>query len=587
MDAYRFHSINFDIPVRFVREMFRLGASRIAILSHAGASPAAKSPFLRIKGELELALRRLQAEPFENVSGITLFKVPLLLTNMKDQNGLKGVDIAKKHQIAQTAALKFSFGPSRAVHVRDLAKAMVADALEKLDVQPAAEFDTLLEFSVSPMSELDGRGVVALAREVRGLQREEAFAFREEMAMRDKVSSFARQEGAFGHLDNDSVTSSPPSSVATDEIQQTVLSNEDHEYAQREYVDDNYSNGQYNASPYGPEGGSARYGVSHESFLSGSQPAQDFDEDSVYSHSPRNDVHVYGMQRGDLTPPTPSGPIENARVYDIEEEMSHPADQYDDRIVPATGTVESLGHQLKHSLTLVRGNTYLPDVEEIESLGSSIRPPPSRHASQNKSRAWVRSLERSNSSSSSRRMSASKQIGGRHRQTSVPRSFQSDTNPALSSPPNSTAQAMSNSSVLESVGSHPQTSQSGGRGRSGESSELKLESYSRSYSSRSPQSSSTGTHDQRRRVGSPHTLKSSSSGGERAVKKGQNVMSVVSQWAAFAGKVISATERPSTRRMREEAFDSGRSGPGRREKSILNNGGYENRDMRAYGKTSI
>lgn len=168
---YKFRKLNFDIPRRFVTQMFARGAQRIAILSHVGADVRSSSEFLRVKGELVQFVLQMQLEAGRYGPGVLLLRVPLLLTNLRDTNGLTGTKISTLDEIKQKAALKFDFGPSQAVHVRDVAKAMVADTIRNADTEEESDLTFRFKKQQVSLTELYGPDIVSLAQEVRALQR--------------------------------------------------------------------------------------------------------------------------------------------------------------------------------------------------------------------------------------------------------------------------------------------------------------------------------------------------------------------------------------------------------------------------------
>jgi len=70
-DAFR--RVDFEYPLRLARVALERGASRYSLVSSLGANPASRSFYLRVKGELERALRDL---PFR---GLSIFRPSLLL----------------------------------------------------------------------------------------------------------------------------------------------------------------------------------------------------------------------------------------------------------------------------------------------------------------------------------------------------------------------------------------------------------------------------------------------------------------------------------------------------------------------------
>lgn len=171
LGPFEFRKINFDIPRRFVREMFSRSVQRVAVLSHVSADVRSSNEFLKVKGELVHLVKQMQLEGGRYAPGISLLRVPLLLTNLKDTNGLTGTKISALNEIKQKVALKFDLGPSQAVHVRDVAKAMVADTLRNADAEEESDLAYRFKKQQVRFSELCGPDIVSLAQETRALQR--------------------------------------------------------------------------------------------------------------------------------------------------------------------------------------------------------------------------------------------------------------------------------------------------------------------------------------------------------------------------------------------------------------------------------
>lgn len=202
LGPFIFHRLNLDIPQRFVHEMFRLGAQHISILSDvAAASHRRPTEFHRVKGELNDRVKELYREAGPYAPAISLFNIPTLLTDMKDQNGIREQDTSKLDKVLQMTALKFDFKPSRAVHVRDVAKAMVADAFERLEFEDDSEYHDIIRKTHIRIAELDGPMIVYLANATRAVQRRTLWKKYDHNTVQKRVSLYAKQQGAFRDLE--------------------------------------------------------------------------------------------------------------------------------------------------------------------------------------------------------------------------------------------------------------------------------------------------------------------------------------------------------------------------------------------------
>jgi len=57
--------VDLDLTVSFARAAQALGVSRFVVVSSAGADPGARNPYLRVKGEMEQALRELRFDALD------------------------------------------------------------------------------------------------------------------------------------------------------------------------------------------------------------------------------------------------------------------------------------------------------------------------------------------------------------------------------------------------------------------------------------------------------------------------------------------------------------------------------------------
>lgn len=346
MGAYRYHKTNLDIPRRFIHEMFSVGVERIALLSHAQASPSARgSEFLRVKGELEQILRELQMEAREHAPGATLFKVPLLLTNMKDASGVRGSSITKRDRATQTAAHKLELSPSQAVHVRDVAKAMVADVFYKLDMaEKSRNIEPRFRRRDIRYAEMDGKSIVELASQSREMHRETITRFRRELEYEERMSAYAQQKLASGST----AESSAMYSYTEDQSEASARHSESH---------------------LGRIVGTD----SNESYMSGTPPEENAteneQEESFFSDPSQHEEGPLFMPGKDEAPLSPH-PSPDPKRFDFEEGITpqgsatfHSPERGHGSRIPVT-SVEALGQRLGRRLTVIRDNEYLPDVED-------------------------------------------------------------------------------------------------------------------------------------------------------------------------------------------------------------------------------
>ncbi|KAI0564934.1 hypothetical protein FGB62_22g60 [Gracilaria domingensis] len=201
MDAYKFHNYNVAIPKRFVQEMFRVGVDRISILCTSKASSRMSTSALqRNTASAADYARHLQIERRESLSqfkvpGVSVFKVPLLLTDLKDHFGVKGTATSPMEQIREKIVFKLGIGASNAVHVRDVAKAMVADALEKLDLQnEQPDLALIFKSYQTAFDELRPNDIIITANEARAAQRSRYVEMRASRRRSSNVSGYARYQ---------------------------------------------------------------------------------------------------------------------------------------------------------------------------------------------------------------------------------------------------------------------------------------------------------------------------------------------------------------------------------------------------------
>ena len=128
----RFRAVDHDIPITAARMALKKGARHFLIVSSVGADASSHFFYLRVKGELEDALRTL------GFRSVTIVRPSVLL-------GDRG-----EHRFGEEIAKRFGFlvpGKWRPVHARDVALALIRSAredvpglhiLESVDIVPFA-----------------------------------------------------------------------------------------------------------------------------------------------------------------------------------------------------------------------------------------------------------------------------------------------------------------------------------------------------------------------------------------------------------------------------------------------------------------
>lgn len=113
-----FREVDYEYPRRLAEQSVRSGVRRFAMVSSIGANPQSANFYLRVKGELEQAVRELPIE------SIHIFRPSLLLGDRAERR--------PQERMAMAIAPLFSFallGPLQRYHpirAADLAAAMVA-----------------------------------------------------------------------------------------------------------------------------------------------------------------------------------------------------------------------------------------------------------------------------------------------------------------------------------------------------------------------------------------------------------------------------------------------------------------------------
>ncbi len=111
----RFRQVDLGYPLRVAELARAAGARHFLLVSSVGASPASRGLYLRVKGELEGAVMAL------GFPSITVVRPSLLLGDRKE------------FRLGEEIAMRLSWAfphKYRAVHVRDVARALVIAAVE-------------------------------------------------------------------------------------------------------------------------------------------------------------------------------------------------------------------------------------------------------------------------------------------------------------------------------------------------------------------------------------------------------------------------------------------------------------------------
>ena len=109
----RFRAIDHDIPLTAARLAFRKGARHFLLVSSIGADAASRFFYLRVKGELEDALRSI------GFRSVTIVRPSVLLGEREEFR--IGEELAKRFR-------RLVPGRFRPVHARDVAQALVRSA---------------------------------------------------------------------------------------------------------------------------------------------------------------------------------------------------------------------------------------------------------------------------------------------------------------------------------------------------------------------------------------------------------------------------------------------------------------------------
>lgn len=115
-----FHKVDFTYVVQTAAFASRNGVQQFLVVSSLGANPASRSFYLRVKGEMEDALRKL---PF---SSLHIFRPSLLLGNRREFRVGERVGLIAMRAVS--FAMVGNLKRYRAIEARTVAKAMVATA---------------------------------------------------------------------------------------------------------------------------------------------------------------------------------------------------------------------------------------------------------------------------------------------------------------------------------------------------------------------------------------------------------------------------------------------------------------------------
>lgn len=203
LGAYLFHKLNYDIPLRFLREMTRLSAHSVAIFSHPSASSSARSHYLRVKGELVASAQRIVKTSFPNSPRLAIFNVAALAADprrpLEDHeidhmhHGIRPAPLSPLDRIKQRVALKHDLDSARPLRLRDIAGAMVADAIDSIDNVNRDQTSQLRHYG-RLVDTIEPARIVQLASTARALRMVRSTVRKGRASMKDKVSSYARQQ---------------------------------------------------------------------------------------------------------------------------------------------------------------------------------------------------------------------------------------------------------------------------------------------------------------------------------------------------------------------------------------------------------
>lgn len=129
-----------DLPVKIAEMAHTNGIKNIAVVSSIGASEASKNYYLRIKGEMEKGILNLN---FENA---VIVRPSMLIGDRKEKR--RGETVGKVVMTAFKPVLAGKLLKYRAIHARDVAKAMILLLQEKKGIR-ILESDELQKIAVN------------------------------------------------------------------------------------------------------------------------------------------------------------------------------------------------------------------------------------------------------------------------------------------------------------------------------------------------------------------------------------------------------------------------------------------------------
>lgn len=139
-DEATYRKIDYDIPVNTARIAREKGAEQYILVSAAGANAKASNFYLRLKGEVEEAI---SATGFKSVY---LLRPSVLLGRRNEPR--MGESIAKFVMNSVSVLLAGALRKYRPIHSSNVAKAMVAAAIEKKEGVHVLHYDEMLGLDV-------------------------------------------------------------------------------------------------------------------------------------------------------------------------------------------------------------------------------------------------------------------------------------------------------------------------------------------------------------------------------------------------------------------------------------------------------
>jgi uncharacterized protein YbjT (DUF2867 family) len=130
----KMEEIDRDLPVRIAKLASTNNVKRVAVVSSLGASASARNYYLRIKGEMEEGIIKL------NFESIAIVRPSMLLGERKEKRS--GETVGKIVMKTFKQLLMGKLRKFRAIHGRDVARAMIA-ILQKEQVKNIYESDEI------------------------------------------------------------------------------------------------------------------------------------------------------------------------------------------------------------------------------------------------------------------------------------------------------------------------------------------------------------------------------------------------------------------------------------------------------------